>query len=120
MYRGCYEGKYNTFVAFDPVKLKSQNIYSCVNYCLNDVKFKHFSTEVIGITHNTCLCLNQIDLTDRLRPVADSRCDHSSECSEFYIDSCGGEGVVSVYRLYYRNDSLWAGNDNNDNVFMLN
>ena len=109
VYHGCYEGKNNRFVEF--VTFQSQDIYSCVSYCMNDTKFKHFTTEVFGITHSTCLCLNQMDLNG-MRSVSDSRCDHS-ECSEFDIDSCGGEGVVSVYRLYKSKLIPWARNENN-------
>ena len=107
VYRGCYEPKSNNFVVFDPVEFEIKSIYSCINYCLNDVKFKHFSTEFFGITKDICLCLNKIDL-NRLSSAADSRCD--SECSAFDIDSCGGEGVISVYKLYKNETLLWAKN----------
>ena len=45
----------------------------------------------------------------RLRPVVDSRCNN--ECSAFDIDSCGGEGLISVYRLYKNETLLWDRND---------
>ena len=76
-----------------------------MSYCLNDGKLRHFKTELIGLTNDTCKCLNQIDL-NRLRNVADSRCDH--ECSEFDIDRCGGTHVVSIYRVYEDSMLTWA------------
>ena len=115
VFRGCYEGKNNNSVVFDPVEFESKDIYSCLNYCLNDRKFRHFKTEhfkteLFGISNRTCLCLNQTNL-NRLRPVVDSRCDN--ECSAFDIDSCGGKNVISVYRLYENERLIWAKNDDN-------
>ena len=108
VYRGCYEGKNNKFVVFDPVEFESKDIYSCINYCLENIKFRYFTTELFGITNKTCLCLNKMDL-NRLRSVEDSRCDN--ECSPFDIDSCGGKNVLSVYRLYENETLIWAKND---------
>ena len=104
VYRGCYEN----FVVFNPVELERKDIYSCINYCLNDIKFRYFSTEFFGITNTTCMCFNAMDLNIMVA-VVDSRCDN--ECSAFDIDSCGGKGLISVYRLYKNGTILWDRND---------
>ena len=46
---------------------------------------------------------------NRIRPVGDSRCN--TKCSNMDIDTCGGENVISVYRLYENDVLAWAKNE---------
>lgn len=107
---GCYRVKNETDDDNDDkYLLEKQSLFDCIRICVQRTpKVNRTQNMYLGISRLSCYCLNIMDI-NKLPIVKDSLCD--TKCSNFTLDTCGGQNLVSLYRVYHEIRLRWASNE---------
>ena len=96
-WRGCFKSVQN--LGIHVFHVQGYSLFLCTNQCLK----RNINATHVGIRTRVCFCITA-EQKERISSVNGTYCGKS--CANSAVDSCGGDGCMSVYRII--NTVTWS------------
>ena len=101
---GCFRTHY---VGINSFAISKKSLFLCAKDCVLRNKSTSKATAYIGVKDNVCYCITN-EQREQISNLAENDRLCNKSCSNSAIDSCGGNGYMSVYRIIEDTKIIWG------------
>ena len=102
---GCFRTQSAGINSFN---IPERSLFLCAKKCVLRNKSTSKATTYIGVNDKVCYCITDEQREKKLSNLAEKDRLCNKSCSNSTIDSCGGDGYMSVYRIIEDTKIIWG------------